>query len=104
MTHLLRSLLVVAVTTASLPTARGDNRVAPVRPSQSKYFGTIVSDPYQWMEKVDDANFLSWLAAQDRRARTVLAGLPRNRAFRRRVEQLSGPTVQIKNLTRPAAH
>ena len=38
--------------------------------------GEKISDPYRWMEKTSD-EYTAWLDAQDKRARTVLAALPR---------------------------
>ncbi|MBL8112798.1 MAG: S9 family peptidase [Acidobacteria bacterium] len=43
--------------------------------------GTVVEDPYRWIEG-GGAEFDTWLDAQDRRARTVLAGLPNRNAIR----------------------
>lgn len=69
---------------ASLPPAA--KRV----PVVDDYYGTVVEDPYRWMEDGKDPDLLPWLQAQNRHTRTALGRMPGRDALRRRVSALSG--------------
>jgi prolyl oligopeptidase len=54
------------------------------------YHGVKVEDPYRWLENWSDPRVQDWSAAQDRRARAYLDGLPYRRAiFDRLYRQIS---------------
>jgi prolyl oligopeptidase len=81
--------------------AKEDSRnvVAPIHASQMEYFGTVVRDPYHWMERSDDPDLVAWIAAQNERTRGALNRAPLHEDFLRRVQALSGATIEIKNIT-----
>jgi prolyl oligopeptidase len=58
--------------------------------SVNDYYGTKVSDPYQWMEDGKNPDLLPWIKAQDAYTRDVLAKIPGIEALRARVSELSG--------------
>ncbi|WP_338662043.1 prolyl oligopeptidase family serine peptidase [Pararoseomonas sp. SCSIO 73927] len=62
-------------------------------------FGVRVADPYRWLESDarTDPEVAAWAAAQDRLARSYLAGLPGRDAFRERLAAL----VDHERLTPP---
>src|SRR6516164_2477449 len=66
-------LSIPAKDTNAPPTARHD--VADT------YFGTSVSDPYRWLENAQDKKVHDWSAAQDKRTRKYLDGLPQRKAI-----------------------
>ncbi len=63
-------------------------------------FGRTVSDPYRWLEDVEDDEVQEWMDAQDDLARDYLAGLPNRDALSERfrelfyVDELRAPTVR----------
>jgi prolyl oligopeptidase len=48
----------------------------PKKPVSTKYQGVTVEDPYQWLEKDDEADVKAWSAAQNQRTRQYLDQLP----------------------------
>jgi prolyl oligopeptidase len=50
--------------------------VAPVHPVVDEYFGVKVSDPYRYMENLDDPAVKSWFKGQNDYTRAVLAQIP----------------------------
>ncbi len=64
------------------------------------YFGETVDDPYRWMENDKDPGWLAFLKAQNDYTRAVLDKLPGRDALLKRIQQLSGDTVQTNRLQR----
>ena len=54
--------------------------VAPVRPVIDDYHGTKVSDPYRYMENLQDPEVQAWFKAQDDYTRAVLGRVSRQQA------------------------
>src|SRR6267378_3450036 len=52
----------------------GGPPATPVRVVNDTVFGTVVPDPYRWLENVQDSAVLQWLHAQDDYTRHLLAG------------------------------
>jgi len=50
--------------------------------------GSLVADPYRWLEDDDDPRTQAWAAAQDELATGLLAGLPARPAFAARLGEL----------------
>ena len=73
--------------------------VAPVREVMDHYFGTVVVDPYRWMEDARSPELRSWLVAQDAYARDVLGGLPFAAQLVHRVRALSASVHAIHDLS-----
>jgi prolyl oligopeptidase len=73
---------------------------APVKPVVDDYHGTKVSDPYRYMENLDDPAVQSWFKAQNDYARAVLAGIPGRGRLLQRIEALdeSVPQVGVRRL------
>ena len=71
-------LLFSAVGTAQTanPPAPQPPPAAPVKPVVDRYFGTVVSDPYRYMEKMDDPAVQSWIKTQNEYTRLMLARIP----------------------------
>ena len=67
---------------------------------QDKLHGTVVPDPYRWLEDAEQPEVAAWMDAQDDFARAQLAGYPDREAIEDRLEKLlyvdsrSVPTVK----------
>jgi len=61
---------------------------APVRPITDTYYGTRITDPYRYMENLQDPEVQSWINAQNEYTRAVLASLPGRRELLKRIVQL----------------
>jgi prolyl oligopeptidase len=74
--------------------------VAPVKPVVDDYHDTKVSDPYRYMENLDDPAVQSWFKAQDDFTRSVLARIPGREHLLQRIEVLdeSVPQVGVRRL------
>ncbi len=78
---------------------------APVRPVTETYFGTTVTDPYRYMENMNDPQVQQFFKDQNNYTRGVLArlGLPRQALFNR-IKMLDnagesvGSVQRVKNL------
>ncbi len=57
------------------------------RPVRETYHGVTVVDPYRWLENWTDPLVQQWSAAQDRRARAYLDGLPYRQSIYDRLYQ-----------------
>lgn len=55
--------------------------VAPVKPVTNTYFGTALTDPYQWMEDLGDPQVKSWFKEQADYARMALDRIPGREAL-----------------------
>ena len=62
--------------------------VATVKPVIDRYFGTSVSDPYRYMENLQDPDVQAWFKAQDDYTRAVLARVPGSKRLLDRIKQL----------------
>jgi prolyl oligopeptidase len=67
--------------------------VAPVQVVTDEYFGTKVSDPYRYMEKLDTPEVQKWFKQQDDYTRSVLSQIPGRTALLARIKQFdqTGP-------------
>src|ERR1051325_5235284 len=74
--------------------------VARVEAVKDTYFGETVEDPYRWMENDKDPGWLPFLKAENDYTRKVLDKVPGRDALLKRIEQLSGDTVQTNRLQR----
>ena len=52
------------------------------------FFGTLVADPYRWLEDADDPDVLEWTGKQHDMAMEVLNGLPGRATFERRLREV----------------
>jgi prolyl oligopeptidase len=54
-----------------------------------EYHGVRVSDPYRWMEKLEDPDLKPWLEIQEELTEKVLSSIPCREKFRGRLKELS---------------
>ncbi|MBG0782976.1 MAG: S9 family peptidase [Bacteroidales bacterium] len=52
------------------------------------YFGTVVSDPYRWLEDDNSAETAAWVAAQNKITRAYLDAIPFRSALEKRLETI----------------
>ena len=62
--------------------------VARVRPVVDDYFGTKVTDPYRYMEHLDNPEVAAWMKAQNAYTRRVLGRISGRDELLARIEQL----------------
>ncbi|HET6553951.1 MAG TPA: prolyl oligopeptidase family serine peptidase [Dyella sp.] len=72
----------------------------PQRPVQDTYFGTTLTDPYRYMEKVDDPQVIDWLKAEGRYTGAVLGSVPGRAALLKSVSQMSGSFAIVSQVQR----
>jgi prolyl oligopeptidase len=82
-----------AETTSSLnyPVARKVEQI-------DDYFGTLVSDPYRWMEDVDSAELKTWVDAENELTQSYLAEVPVRETMQKRLMEL----INFERYTAPA--
>jgi prolyl oligopeptidase len=75
--------------------------VARVEEVRDTYFGTVVSDPYRWMETPGSAELAAWMEAQNAYTRGVFDRLakPRQRMLAR-IRKLQAGTAAVRFVTR----
>ncbi len=71
----------ISTTTAKPP-------VAPARPVTDTYFGAQVTDPYRYMENLNDPEVQAWIKGQADYARHVLDSLPDRNVLLARIREL----------------
>ncbi|MFP5487278.1 MAG: prolyl oligopeptidase family serine peptidase [Acidimicrobiia bacterium] len=71
-----------------MTTARRDDVV-------DDHHGTLVPDPYRWLEDGDDPEVRQWVAAQNARTRTVLDAHPSRAAWLERITAAMGEPVVL---------
>jgi prolyl oligopeptidase len=69
--------------------------VAPVEPVVDDYHGIKVSDPYRYMEKLDDPAVQGWFKGQNDYARSVLASIPGRDRLLARIQELDQTVPQV---------
>src|ERR1700757_3356410 len=74
---------------------------APVRPITDIYYGTRITDPYRYMENLQDPEVQLWIKAQNDYTRAVLASLPgRQRLLKRIVELDESTSADVGSMRR----
>ncbi len=73
---------------AQAPSAIAPPPIARVRPVVNDYFGTKVTDPYRYMESLDNPEVARWMKAQNNYTRSVLDRIPGRDELLVRIEQL----------------
>src|SRR5258708_2460678 len=61
---------------------------APVKPVTETRFGTILSDPYRWLETKDSPDVQAWVRAEDALAKAYLDKIPGREALAKRLKEL----------------
>ena len=63
---------------------------------QDNYFGTIVNDPYRWLEDDTAAKVKSWVVAQNKVTEDYLSQIPFREKMRKRISDfINFPEVTI---------
>jgi prolyl oligopeptidase len=63
-----------------------------------EYFGTVVSDPYRWMEDVDSPELKVWVDAENELTQRYLAEVPERAGMQKRLMEL----INFERYTAPA--
>ena len=74
------------LTLSSLPAVESTPQT-PKKPVSNEYAGTMVEDPYQWLEKDNDPEVKAWSNAQNQRTRQYLDKLPDRAAIERQLTE-----------------
>ena len=74
------------LTLISLPAVESTPQT-PKKPVSNEYAGTMVEDPYQWLEKDNDPEVKAWSNAQNQRTRQYLDKLPDRAAIERQLTE-----------------
>ncbi|HEX3550888.1 MAG TPA: prolyl oligopeptidase family serine peptidase, partial [Candidatus Elarobacter sp.] len=83
MRRLFCALLALAVTAAPLAVfAKFAYPLAPRGTVTDNYFGTVVADPYRWMEDVDSPQTTAWVKSEGDLTRQYLDAIPQRKAIR----------------------
>jgi prolyl oligopeptidase len=62
----------------------------PRRPVTETYFGTTVTDPYRYMENLDDTAVTNWIKAEGNYTRAFFASVPQRAAVLKQIAASSG--------------
>lgn len=74
--------------------------LAPEKPVTNTYFGTEVTDEYQYMENTEDSTVLNWLKAQSDYAKTVLGSIDAKQDLLDKMYDFdSRRTIAVSNLS-----
>jgi prolyl oligopeptidase len=99
----LRSALCLLLLWSVHPPARAQSAppAAPKREIADTYFGTVIADPYRWMEQPTATNpeFLGWLKAQNAYTREVLDRLPQRAPLAARLAKLADVVTTVNDVS-----
>ena len=85
-----------------VPSAEGPSKPepAPVRPVQNTYWGTTLTDPYQYIENLEDTTVRNWMIANADYARALLDAIPGRQSLVDQMEEFdSRSSERVTNLT-----
>jgi prolyl oligopeptidase len=83
-----------ALLAASGVPARLNYPVAKTVPVSDAYFGTVVADPYRWLEDGKDPEVRAWAAAQTKRALDFIEATPAYAGYKARIAALSRTSTE----------
>lgn len=69
--------------------------IAPTKPVINDYHGIKVSDPYRYMENLNDPAVQSWFKGQDEYTRSVLSTIPGRDRLLARIQELDQTVPQV---------
>ena len=103
MTALLRSAL-CSLLLASIGSPARAQSAPPSTPKgqvADTYFGTVIADPYRWMERptAENPEFLGWLKGQNAYTREVLDRLPQRAALAARLAELADIVTTVSSVS-----
>ncbi len=99
----MRARIILRLTAIALLALRGRSAVAqtdgppptPFHPVTDKVFGTVVVDPYRWLEDTRDSAVVRWFHAQQDYTRSVLDRIPGRAALAKRIRELSNAVAAV---------
>ena len=62
------------------------------------FHGTMVEDPYRWLEDTGTADTIAWFRTQNEHARRVLDALPGRLVLRQRLAELNAADVRVRDM------
>ncbi len=75
--------------------------VAPVENVTNTYFGTVVVDPYRYMENLSNPNVTAWMQLQDDYTHSLLERIPGRAALLARIHELNNAVAaRVENVRR----
>src|SRR5260370_10047460 len=89
---------ILFIANSSLTSADGASATlpqTPIRDVKEEHFGTVVSDPYRWLEDTKSPEVIAWLKAQNAYTRSVLAVLPHRTSLLARTPTLNTPRITL---------
>ena len=84
---------------AASTAAQAPAPVARVKDVVDTLYGTVVHDPYRWMEAPDNPQLLEWMKAQSWYTRGVLDAIPGHSALQERLDSLSNAGIALYNVS-----
>lgn len=72
----------------------------PKRPVSDSYFGTTLTDPYRYMERVDDREVISWLKAEGHYTAALLASIPGHADLLKQTSEFTGAFMPVREVRR----
>ncbi len=89
---------ILFIANSSLTSADGASATlpqTPIRDVKEEHFGTVVSDPYRWLEDTKSPEVIAWLKAQNDYTRSVLDGLPERSSLLARIHTLNDSGITV---------
>ena len=109
--RLLKALIVGSSAAFSLPslasTPKSKNKTTaitavPLKARRESFeenlWGSIIKDPYRWMENRNDPEYDLFLKSQNSYAEAILESIPGRNALQKRVSSLSGSIERVRNI------
>jgi prolyl oligopeptidase len=72
----------------------------PQRPVTDTYFGTTITDPYRYMENLEDTAVTNWMKAEGKYTRALFASVPQRAALLKEVAASSGSFDFVNTIQR----
>lgn len=91
-------LITLAATSAAPSRAQAAATPPPqaaARPHSDTYFGTLVDDPYRWLEQLRDPQVVAYMKDQNAYTRAMLDTIPGRDALLARIDQLSNAGTSV---------
>lgn len=89
-----RPLALTIATLGSCASALAAPPATPMQEVTSSYHGTVIHDPYRWLEQADAVPVQQWIEAQNKYTESVLDGFAGRESIARRVAALALTSTQ----------
>jgi prolyl oligopeptidase len=100
MTHRLLGLLLASLLGNAALAADTSAPPTPVRTVNTTYHGTVVPDPYRWMEDMAAPEFKGWMKVQSDHSQAVLGRIGAREALRQRLAALAESSESVGGVQR----